>query len=303
MGNAIDWAKKAGVDGFRLDAVKHIDLSWLKALRGRLASEGLQGQGGRRFYLVGETLDGDRALLKKFVEPKTMLDGQFDFPLRAQLVKAILMRQGSFKDLHAFLLTNDSYYGAGSVMGTFIGNHDLPRAIHLAEDTPQFGEWDSGKSRAWSNQPQAPSDAKPYQRLGVAFAFLLTSPGVPLLYYGDELGLAGAGDPDNRRPMPWGTAGAEPTRLKALIEKLIAIRHQHPALRRGSRKEVWLADDVYAYQMSASKDVVIVALNRSDQQQTIKLTATSYLDLLGNETVAGDAVSMPPRSARVMVAK
>ena len=308
--NAVKWIKDSGIDGYRLDAVKHIEASWLTDLRQRVKSEIVQP--GQRFYLVGETFDGDRALLKQLVDPATKLDGQFDFPLRAQLVKVILMRQGVFGDLDAFLASNEGYYGAGAVMGTFLGNHDLPRPIHLAEDTPQFGEWETGKTRAWSNTPTLPGYDRPFQRLAVAYTALMTLPGLPMIYYGDEIGMAGGGDPDNRRAMTWSGTTADQDKLRAHLSKLIAIRGAHPALSRGTRTQVALSSDTYAYTMSHGSEVLTVVLNRSDSGQTVKLplqsggagggsaTNASYTDLISGATVTGPTVKVPARGSLVL---
>jgi glycosidase len=295
--NAIKWIKDSGVDGYRLDAVKHIDMQWLTDLRKQVKA---LTPGAQPFYMVGETFTNSKSLLKQYIDPATKLDGQFDFPLRAELVKVILMRQGTFYDLHGFLNANDGYYGSGAIMGTFIGNHDLPRSIHLAEDTPQFGQWDSGKSRAWFNLPSQPNYAKPYERLAVAYTALLTLPGIPLIYYGDEVGLAGGGDPDNRRPMPWSGHNSHQSALKAHMTKLTKIRAQHPALRHGARKQHWVANDVYAYSMTQGADKLYVVLNRSDSQQQISLPGTSYKDLINGATVSAAKVVLPPRSALVL---
>ena len=61
----------------------------------------------------------------------------------------------------------------------------------------------SNPGQGWSYNPPQPQDARSYELLGVSFGVLMTSPGIPLIYYGDEIGLAGGGDPDNRRMMPW----------------------------------------------------------------------------------------------------
>jgi len=81
--------------------------------------------------------------------------------------------------------------------------------------------------------PQADGCHAPCQRLAVAFAALLTLPGLPLIYCGDEVGLAGGGDPDNRRPMPWSGLTAPQQQLKQTMAKLVAIRRAHPALKPG----------------------------------------------------------------------
>jgi glycosidase len=295
--NAMKWAKDSGCDGFRLDAVKHIELSWVTELRSTLNAQ--PPKPGEKFYLIGETYSSDKGTIKSYVNP-SMLDGQFDFPMRAQLVRNLLMRQGTMYELDTFLNGNDGYYGPGSIMGTFLGNHDLPRSINLCEDTPQFGDWDSGKARSWNNLPGQPSYDRAYQRLGVGFTALLTLPGIPLVYYGDEIGLAGGGDPDNRRPMPWSGTSADQDNLRALIGKLTKIRTAHPALRYGSRKQVWISNDVYAYQMTSGSDKVVVVLNRSDATQTINLQGSSYADLLNGGTVTASSVSMPPRSSRIL---
>ena len=158
------WIEVADFDGFRIDTVKHIEDAWLTDLRARLDGE---VEWDQPFYLVGETYTGDRDLIKAYVNPQTMLDGQFDFPLRAQILATVLRRQGSMVDLGNWMKSNDTYYGAGAVMSTFIGNHDVPRVIHIAEDTPLFGDWDDGKGRAWSNQPGEPANQRPFERLGV----------------------------------------------------------------------------------------------------------------------------------------
>ncbi len=297
--NAIQWIKDTGIDGFRLDAVKHIEVAWLKELRTRVEAE-IPKQPGERFYMVGETFDGDKNVLKKYVNPQTMLDGQFDFPLRAELVKVILARQGSFNDLHGFLNGNEGFYGANAIMGTFLGNHDIPRSIHFAEDSPLWGDvWSDGKDRAWVDQPSAPAKTSAYERLGVGFIALMTLPGVPLIYYGDEVGMAGAGDPDNRRFMQWTGTTAAQEKLRTLIGKLTKVRSQHPALRYGSRKGLVVQHDVYAYEMSHKTDKLIVVLNRADGQQTVNLSGPSYQDLLSGQSFGG-SVTVPPRGGVIL---
>ncbi|MBA3393745.1 MAG: hypothetical protein H0T89_13945 [Deltaproteobacteria bacterium] len=298
--NAMAWAKRLGVDGFRLDAVKHLETSWLTDLRARIDPEVAWDQ---PFYMVGETFDGSRDLIKSYVNPSTMLDGQFDFPLRGQVLSNILRRDGTMGDLGGFLASNDSFYGAGSVMSTFLGNHDVPRTIHIAEDNPQFGSWDGGKDRAWSNQPSLPAGKNPYERLTVAYTLLFTLPGIPMLYYGDEFGMPGAGDPDNRRFMQWSGYTANQTFLRDRLASLAKARTQHLALRRGTRTQLGVTNDVMIYKMTAPGDTVFVALNRGDAAQAAPgLPAGSYTDVVTGQAVTAP-LQVPARTGLVLVAQ
>ena len=126
------------------------------------------------------------------------------------------------------------------VMSPWIGNHDVVRPIHVAENDPLFDEWSNGKDgdpakeRTWANLPRQPEGPEAYERLANAFAVLLTSPGAPLIYYGDEYGLAGGGDPDNRRMLfftdgtPRGAVrSCHQLALFERVKKLAAIRRAY----------------------------------------------------------------------------
>jgi glycosidase len=298
--NALMWIQTYGFDGFRLDAVKQIEPVWLTDLRTALLTK-VEATTKQHVYLVGETFTGDQNLIKSFINPCTELDGQFDFPLRAQLVQNVIMRQGVMHDLVAFMDNNTSFYGT-SVMSTFLGNHDVPRTIHFGEDTPVWSDvWANGKDRNWSNQPAQPTSANAYQRLALGFVVLWTNRGAPMIYYGDEIGLAGAGDPDNRRMMPWTGYSAAQSTLLAEVQKLGTIRAAHTALRRGDRTTLSYGNDTWVYQMVDGTDKVYVAVNRSDAPVTVSGLPTGTLtDQLSGASVSGPSVSVSARSALVL---
>jgi glycosidase len=300
--NAIDWIRRTGADGYRLDAVKHIEDEWLLEFRARVTEE-IQEETGNYFYMVGETFTGDRDLIKYYVGPD-MLDGQFDFPLRMEMARTLLMRQGSLADLATFMDGNDTFYGT-SIMSTFIGNHDIPRCIHLAEDVPAWNDpWADGKDRAWTGRPTLPAGSTAFERLGTAFTILMTTRGAPLIYYGDEVGMPGAGDPDNRRFMQWDGYTTGQQALYDHIARLIEIRAEHPATRRGQRQTLHADDDTFVYTVrsDADDDSVWVAVNRSDAALDVgSLPEGDLVDALTGDTFVGPSVSVSARSARVLV--
>jgi len=314
VANAIEWIKQTqdasgfGVDGFRADAIKHVDKDWLLELRKHVKTDILATQTPQqRFYMVGETYDfGNRDVIKEYIDPSTKLDGQFDFPLRRHVVEAAIMRIMKMSDLASFMNGNDYYYGANAVMSTFVGNHDLPRIIHLAANSRPWGDNQGadGKNLAWGGQPGLVNEAEAYERLANGFAILYTNRGAPLVYYGDEIGLPGAGDPDNRRFMQWSGLTANQTALRDRLKKLGEIRGKHPALRRGTRTTLEATDDLWAYSRVTTGDTVYVAVNRADFANDMKtLPPGNYTELITGATVSGPTVSIPPRQTRIFVAK
>jgi glycosidase len=302
VSNAIEWVKKYQLDGLRLDAVKHIEQSWITELRDRLTKE-IEPTTKQHVYLVGETYTGNRGDIKSFIDPCKKLDGQFDFPLRAELDTKVLLRQGKMQDLEGFMNSNVDFYGTG-LMSTFIGNHDVPRTIHFAQNTPLWSDiWSGGKDRNFVNRPVTVPETEAYERMALAMAVLMTNRGVPLIYYGDEIGLAGAGDPDNRRFMDWNSAGYNAGQ-KLLLDrhkKLGQVRKAHAALRRGERTTLSISDDTWAYRMVDGADTVYVLLNRSDGAKMVGgLPAGTYTDQLTSEMVSGPTANVPARSARIL---
>ena len=302
--DALWWAREFDVDGYRLDAIKHVPMSWLTDLRSALNAE-FPEPAGDRFYLVGETYTwGEYDVLASFVDPDTMLDGQFDFPWRKEVCNAT-MADGTFTNLRAFMDYNDTRYGPGALMSTWLGNHDIPRVIHAADGVFSCTDG-SGGGIAWTpNYPQ-PTTAEPYDRFALGFAILLTNPGLPLLYYGDEIGLAGGGDPDNRRVMPWDDSEltVHQLTLRDRFQELAWIRAENKALSRGVRSTLEVDPDLWVYRMGgcgvAAPDVV-VGLNRSDSEREMTLPEGSWEDLLLAEPaeMTETSQSIAPRGYRV----
>ena len=305
INDALWWAREFNIDGYRLDAIKHVSLQWLTDLRARLNSE-FESPAGDRFYLVGETFAyDDRELLARFVDPETMLDGQFDFPFKARLCEAVFTPSGSLADFAGWMGGNDSFYGQGALMTTWIGNHDIPRAIHFA--SREIGNCRQGSfpGNGWTNEFNQPADAAPYERLGLAFAIMMTNPGIPLIYYGDEIGLAGGGDPDNRRMMVFddGELLSPQIALRDTVSTLGRIRAENPVVARGRRITRSSTRDTWVYSMvgcgSGSPDVT-VAINRADGSTSVEVPAGSYTDLVDGSTVEGGSLEVGARGFRIL---
>jgi alpha-glucosidase len=116
------------------------------------------------------------------------------------------------------------------------------------------------------------------QRVRVAATLLFTYPGVPCVYYGDEIGLDGKGDPDNRRCMTWDTAQWNEG-LRALYRILIQLRRTSPALRWGGIQFVHAASETLAYLREAPEErLLVVARRANDGIQTLPVRHANLSD-------------------------
>ncbi len=301
VSNAIWWMQQTGADGLRLDSPRLVETSWISDLRSRVKTQ-IEPLRARHVFVVGDTFTGDPAVMNSLVNPDTLLDGQFEYPLRAQLVTNVLLRQGSMSDLEARMTADESTF-SGGLMSTFVGNHVVPRSIHFAEDVPLWtSAWADGKDRSWTDQPAAPDTTSAYERLAVAFAVVMTNRGIPLIYYGDEVGMPGAGDPDNRRFMQWSGYSAAQSLLLTRVKKLTAARAAHEALWKGARTTLSITTDTWGYRMTSGADTVYVAVNRGDATQNVSgFPSASLTDFVSGSTVSGPTISVAPRTAMVLV--
>jgi len=256
--NAVYWLEASGADGFRHDAVKHIPQSfWEDTTRKLTARVGMKR--GAMLYQVGETIS-DRGTISRFVGPGLMT-GQFDFPLLFTLQGAIARETGSMKDVAGALKASRDFYPLGGIMSPLIGNHDVSRFMGLADGDLPAGV--DEKEVGFENPP-AVDDPQTWRRMNLAFALLFAAPGPPTIYYGDEIGMTGAHDPDNRRSYPWENVSAEGEALREAVAELAAARDQSHALRRGRLEILHASDEFLAVARVASTETVIAVCFRRE---------------------------------------
>lgn len=281
--NTLWWVAMSGVDGIRQDTWPYVPRwfwrDWMAAIKREFPT----------LRVVGEVFDGDPSMIAFFEGGRMKWDGiddkvdmLFDFPLYFA-IRSAFARGGPVRDV-AQMLGRDRLYHNPQQLVTFLGLHDVSRFMH---------------------EPGATTDG-----LKLAFTFLLTARGVPLIYYGDEIALPGGNDPDNRRDFPGGWRedprnAFEPTGRTAAeqdvwqhVQQVAAIRAARKELRGAETEHLVASEQQYVYRRGAT----IVAINnaREASEVTIPLAALPPVALggcvTGATTSAGTVVRIPART-------
>lgn len=266
---ALYWLKNFKLDGFRHDATKHIPNQFWKSLTRKVNEEVVQGQ-NRPVLQIGETF-GSRELIASYID-NTQLDGQFDFNLYFDARSVFVNDQESFVKLQNSLEESISFYGAHSLMGNISGNHDMPRFISFASGTLQFDE--DAREVGWNREVGA--NRIGHQKLASLNAFNLTIPGIPVIYYGDEIGIPGANDPDNRRLMYFDNWSPLEQFTYEVTSDLCHLRQNSMALLYGQTDFLQADDNSFAYIRHYFGEQVIVVFNKSPETKLFELELPQY---------------------------
>jgi alpha-amylase len=299
------WLKEVGVDGFRLDAVRYFfeqgdslqDLAETKRWLHQFADYCRELKPDA--YLIGEAWT-DTEGAADYVK-SAGLDSTFEFDLAKALIESASFASPAIV-ARRLERTRAAYPEA--VFGTFLANHDQERIL------TQLG---GDRSKA---------------RLAALLQF--TAPGIPFIYYGEEIGMQGKKpDPDLRTPMQWtpgenagftdgtpwhpvnkdypkvniNTEAASPDSLLSLYRQLVRLRAQSPALRSGTSIAGFTYEGrgLYADLRESPTDIVLVVVNTTTRGNEAKFTLPSVITALGQPTTLFSALSFDIRHSSLVI--
>jgi len=288
IGANIGLARRTGVDGFRLDTYKHVSSEVWAEHRRRTRAE--LGPG---FFLLAEVWGGTAQGLDGIFE-RDEVDSGFDFSFKGSC-EGWVQGRGRTVAYGAYLRSRHQVR-PGYLLAHYLSSHDEPMALgNLGGDKDRFR---------------------------LCAALQMSSLGMPVVYYGEEVGRGGHQWPFNRNDMPWGGREILPGKglardeaMREFYKRLIRIRAEHPALRRGDYTLLTQPQDMvlaFGRRDPASGDQVLVLANRESTPAAADLAppagwaAASYTDRLGGapvEVVDGRIkLNLSPTSVHIIVA-
>ncbi len=243
--NTLWWIGSAGFDGIRMDTWQYVPgefwADWTAAVKREFP----------KFVVVGEVKDGDVVHTSYFDQPRLFMgaDSLLDFPLFYAIRHAFA--EGKPIDEIPKTLAKDFLYQDADILVTLLGGHDDGR--FMSEEGATIGG------------------------LKLANAFLLTTRGVPQLYYGDEIGMTGPDEPTTRGDFPGGFPGdkrnafvesgrtKEEQELFSYIQRLTRLHTELDPFRKGALFNLYVSEQQYAYARLTTTSSVIVVINNATE--------------------------------------
>jgi glycosidase len=267
--NALWWVEAANLDGIRLDTFPYVDRAFWHEFHSALHSV------YPHLTTVGEIFNRDAEVTSFFAGGvshagiDTGLSTPFDFPVYFAL-RDVLAHGQPMTQL-ATVLRQDALYPHPERLVSFIGNHDTTRFVTEAEGS--------------------------VPKLKLALGLVATLRGTPQIYSGDEIGMPGGKDPDDRHDFPGGFAGdahnaftkagrtAAEEDVFSWISGLLALRAEHPALQSGLEQNLFADQDLFAFVRSPdgtgcapdhsaapARDRILVVANKAAMSKALDLS-------------------------------
>ena len=253
-----------------------------------------------REYLCGQEIDS----AMNYPFRKTVLDFLLNYVDGRQAMRLLESLRENYP--------KENFY----VMMNLIGSHDVERAITLLGEAPFYDGMPA------IHQSRFKLDAEHYKlgtdRLRLAALLQMTYPGMPCIYYGDEIGMQGFRDPYNRSPYDWKSPDVS---VRDWYMKLIHLRNEHTALRTGDLLPLAGEGNILAYArtirngmdefgQAAKNEVFVVVINRSrTQEEKVTLNVGDFLQGTVRDALEPEntvmvqrgllTVKLPPLSARI----
>lgn len=277
-----------GISGFRLDVADELSDRFLTKIKSALSDEQPAS------VLYGEVWEDASCKIAYDVRKKYFLgrelDGVMNYPVREGLIRYFLHGDS---DALAYALHEVTEHAPARILHAqmnLLGTHDTERILTVLGAPPSDGRSNAELSCATMTAEERDVGRT---RLKMAYTVLATLPGVPSVYYGDEVGMEGYHDPFNRRPFPW---GREDTELLRHYRKLGRLRARHAVYRCGAFRLLSLTPEQLIFVRLHKTYAYVTAVNRSAHS----LTLTCSEDMMNLFTGKSfPAFTLAPESAAV----
>ncbi|MFA9423576.1 MAG: alpha-amylase family glycosyl hydrolase [Sedimentibacter sp.] len=254
--------QEVGIKGWRLDVADELPNDFLNKLRSSVKSN------DKEACIIGEVWEDAS---NKFAYSKlkeyfcgNQLDSVTNYPLRNSIMDYVIKKDcNSLYETMQLIIEKYPPQTVNCLMN-ILGTHDTARILTiLGSDTVPTNKIDMAKIELTNHQLE-----EGIKKLKIASLLQMTLPGIPCIYYGDEVGLEGWSDPFNRMCFPWGNENKE---ISAHYKSLAEFRKNNNVFSKGKYKCMLHENSVFAFERYNVENKIFVAINMSQSTVTIKL--------------------------------
>jgi len=266
------WTKNLKIDGWRLDVADEVDMTFWRKFREQVKKI------NPNVVIIGEIWHNARKWLRG-----DRFDTVMNYPFNWAVLKFFAQNKIGVERFSSLIVKSYIHYreDTSQVLLNLLSSHDIPRFYEYCDNKDQ---------------------------LKLAILFLFTYPGIPMVYYGDEFGLKGGKDPDNRRCMPWGKE--EDYDLFNFYKKLIDLRKKETPLHRGDFKIILQKEvnNIIAFRRKFKNKTAYIVLNNNHILQNIEINierSGNYRELINEDVVESDnsslLVTLEPYQGKIFI--
>lgn len=226
------WIREMGIDGWRLDVANEINHDFWRKFRLAVRSE------KKDAILIGEIWEDSAVWLQGDQFDSTMNYSFYYNSKEFFAQKRIDADEFAERISHMYLRYSET---VSNMQMNFLDTHDVPRFLTYCNGD--------------------------VERLKLAVTFMMTYPGIPSVFYGDEYGVEGEKECEYRQPMPWGKADG----MQDFFREIISLRREHTALQSGQFRIIEAEGDVISYERFDENETIRVTLNRETNQTDIEI--------------------------------
>jgi cyclomaltodextrinase / maltogenic alpha-amylase / neopullulanase len=263
VSDALFWIEKYGIDGFRQDATKHVPHIFWKTLTKKMKDSFPEND----LFQIGETFGSDE-LISSFVNPSE-LSSQFNFSLYFSARWHFSGINPNMVALNNQIRQNLDYYQPINMMGNITSSHDQVRFMSFADGQIEFDE--NTTERAFLDPPISVNNKLSYDKLFMFSTMNFSLPGIPVVYYGEEIGMLGSSDPDNRRMMRFDDQLSQiEKKMLNRIRNLFHLRNNFTSLSLGDFTILYEDESSAVWLKEYFGEKIMIVMNNSMDQRRLK---------------------------------
>lgn len=262
---------RAGASGWRLDVVDELPDSFVEKLNAAAKAENNDA------LIIGEVWeDASRKVAydqrRQYFQGKE-LDSVMNYPFKDAIIAFVRYKNAELLGETVNMILEHYPMCVVHCLMNLLGTHDTPRILT---------ELGGARHHELTRDQQAVERMRPHELFAavrlmrMAALIQMTLPGVPCIYYGDEVGMEGYGDPFNRRCFPWNKIDRE---LLAWYRFLTGLRKEYEVFKDGACHVFWSKNEVFVFERQKSRKSILVAANRSGNRFTMPVQGV-YEDLI-----------------------